>query len=266
MEKYNSIIPRHRGSAVAAVAVTISLLTLPAFVHANSSNQQADTLHTSQGELRIQPLYHGSVMLQFGGKVIHVDPWSQGDYTGIPQADVIVITHTHADHLDRAMVDKLRKAGTIIVGPPAVIDTLNCAPACGEVEAISDAEHRTVMGIEFEGVPMYNIVRGSAPGKPFHHKGVGSGYILTFGDARVYFSGDTECTQEMKALNNITVAFLSMNPPRTESPVEAADCARAFRPKIVYPYHYRGSKPEDFAAALKGTGIEVRIRKLEGEQ
>jgi L-ascorbate metabolism protein UlaG (beta-lactamase superfamily) len=122
------------------------------------------------------------------------------------------------------------------------------------------------MGIDIAGVPMYNLVQGSGPGKPFHHKGVGSGYILGFGDTRVYFSGDTECTPEMKALKNITIAFLAMNPPRTMSTKEAADCARAFRPRIVYAYHYRGSKPEEFANGLKDVpGVEVRLRKLEGE-
>ena len=90
-------------------------------------------------------------MLEFGGKVIHVDPWSKGDFTGFPPADLIVITHTHQDHLDRTMVDKLKKPETIIVGPPAVIDTLNCAPACGIAEAIGDSEHRTVMGIDIRG-------------------------------------------------------------------------------------------------------------------
>jgi L-ascorbate metabolism protein UlaG (beta-lactamase superfamily) len=122
------------------------------------------------------------------------------------------------------------------------------------------------MGIEIEGVPMYNLVKGSAPGKPFHHKGVGSGYILNFGDTRVYLSGDSECTPEMKALKNITVAFLAMSESRVSSPLEVAECAKAFKPKIVYPYHYRGSKPEEFAEAVKNTpGIEVRLRKLEGE-
>src|SRR6202158_4097654 len=119
-------------------AVAVSLLIVSAELYANTSNRQADVIQTSQGELRVTPLYHGSVMLEFGGKVIHVDPWSQGDYTGIPQADMFVVTHPHRDHLDRMMIDKLRKTGTIIVGPPAVIDTLNCAPACGDVEIISD--------------------------------------------------------------------------------------------------------------------------------
>jgi len=253
--------------AVSAVVLFVSLLILSLHLRANTSNRQADVIQTSRGELRITPIYHGSVMLEFGGKVIHVDPWSQGDFTGLPPADLIVITHTHQDHLDRAMVDKLKKPETIIVGPPAVTDTLNCAPACGIVEPISDSEQRTVMGIGFEGVPMYNLVFGSGPGKPYHHKGIGSGYILNFGDTRVYFSGDTECTPEMKALKNISVAFLAMNPPRTETTLEAAECVKSFKPKIVYPYHYRGSKLEEFSDALKNTpGVEVRIRKLEGEQ
>src|SRR5580693_2826501 len=258
-------MPKSAGHRISAFALIASLLVLSLPLLAINSNRQADVIQTSRGDLRITPVYHGSVMLEFGGKVIHVDPWSQGDFTGLPPADLIVVTHTHADHLDRGIIDKLKKPETIIVGPPAVIDTLNCAPACGEVEAISDSEQKTVMGIGFEGVPMYNIVRGSGPGKPFHHKGIGSGYVLNFGDTRVYFSGDTECTTEMKALKNITVAFLSMNPPRTESTLEAAECVKAFKPKIAYPYHYRGSKPEEFSDALKGTGVEVRVRKLEGE-
>lgn len=250
-----------------AVALAVSLLANSTILHADTLNRQADVIKTSQGELKITPLYHGSVMLEFGGKVVHVDPWSRGDFTDIPQADLIVVTHTHQDHLDLALVNKLKKPGTIIVGPPAVIDTLNCFPACGQAEIVGDSDKKTVMGIGFEGVPMYNLVQGSAPGMPFHHKGIGSGYILIIGDTRVYFSGDTECTTEMKALKNISVAFLAMNPPRTESAIEAAGCAKEFRPKIVYPYHYRGSKPEEFADALKDTpGVEVRIRKLEGEQ
>jgi L-ascorbate metabolism protein UlaG (beta-lactamase superfamily) len=241
-------------------------VAIGAALHAATPNKQSDTVNTSRGDLRLTPLYHGSVMLEFGGKVIHVDPWSQADFTGLPHADLIVITHTHADHLDRAAIDTLKKPDTLIVSTAAGIDTLNCAPACGQVETINDNEHKTVMGIDIAGVPMYNLVQGSAPGKPFHHKGIGSGYVFAFGDTRVYFSGDTECTPEMKALKNIDVAFLAMNPPRTMSTLEAAECVKAFRPRIVYPYHYRGSKTEEFANALKGTArVEVRLRKLEGE-
>ena len=227
-------------------------------------NHQSDVVQTSQGPLKITPLYHGSVMLEFGGKIIHVDPWSNADYTGIPQADLIVITHSHADHMDPALLKTLRKESTILVSSPAVTDTLN--GTVGDTDAISNGEKKTFMGIEIEAVPMYNLKLGSGPGKPFHHKGIGNGYIMTFGDTRVYFSGDTECTPEMKALKNISVAFVAMNPPRTMPATEAAACVDAFRPKIVYPYHYRGQNTQDFADGLKNTpGVEVRLRKLEGE-
>lgn len=227
-------------------------------------NKLSDVIQTSRGPLRVMPIFHGSVMLEFEGKVIHVDPWGQADYSGLPPADLILITHTHADHLDRALMEKLRKKSTFLAGSPAVVDTINCS--CGEAETISNGEKKTLMGIEIEAVPMYNIVQGAGPGKPFHHKGVGNGYVLNFGGTRVYLSGDTECIPEMKDLKNISVAFVAMNPPRTMSPVEAAACVEAFRPKIVYPYHYRGQKTQDFADALKDTpGIEVRLRNLEGE-
>lgn len=227
-------------------------------------NRQADVVETSKGPLKITPLYHGSVMLEFGGKIIDVDPWGQADYSALPQADLIVITHTHADHMDAALLKTLRKEGTILVGPPAVTDTLN--GAVGDTDAISNGEKKTFMGVEIEAVPMYNLKLGSGPGKPYHHKGIGNGYVLSFGDTRVYFSGDTECVPEMKALKNITIAFVAMNPPRTMPPAEAAVCVAAFQPKIVYPYHYRGQNTQEFADALKSSpGIEVRLRKLEGE-
>jgi len=231
---------------------------------AATPNKQSDVLQTSKGPLRITPLYHGSVMLEFDGKVIHIDPWSQADYTGIPQADFILITHSHADHMDAPLINKLKKPTTLIVSPPAVADTLN--GVCGIVESIANGEKKTFLGIDVEAVPMYNLVRGSEPGNPFHHKGIGNGYILTFGDTRVYVSGDTEFIPEMKTLKNIAVAFIAMNPPRTMPTAEAAEAVKAFRPRIVYPYHYRGQNPQDFADALKDTpGVEVRIRKLEGE-
>jgi len=230
---------------------------------AAAPNHQSDVIETSKGPLRLTPIYHGSLMLEFDGKIIHVDPWSQADYSGFPQADLILSTHTHADHMDPALMNKLKKPSTIFVMPEAEADTLN--GAVGVVETIANGQTKTFLGIQFEAVPMYNLVQGAGPGKPFHHKGIGNGYILTFGDKRLYISGDTECIPEMKALKNIDVAFVCMNPPRTMSAAEAAACVKEFHPKIVYPYHYRGQNTQDFADGLKGTGIEVRLRKLEGE-
>jgi L-ascorbate metabolism protein UlaG (beta-lactamase superfamily) len=258
-------MPRLVSQRLSYAAIAACLLVLPVFLRA-APNRQTDVVQTSKGEIRLTPLFHGTVMFEFGGKVIYVDPFSPAEFAGMPPGDMLIITHTHGDHLDRMMIDKLKKPGRILVGPPAVIDTLNCAPGCGEVETVSDSEKKTVMGIEFEGVPMYNLVQGPSAGMPWHHKGVGSGYILNFGDTRIYFSGDTECTPEMRALKNITIAFVAMNPPKTSPFREAAECVKTFKPKIVYPYHYRGTKTDEFAAAVKTVpGIEVRLRNLEGE-
>ncbi|MBI1956225.1 MAG: MBL fold metallo-hydrolase [Acidobacteria bacterium] len=220
-------------------------------------SRQTDTIATSGGDLRITPIQHASLMLEFGGKVIHVDPVGQGaDYSGLPPADLILITDVHGDHQDRAMIDKLKKAGTVVVAPPAVAKTIT------EAQTISNGEKKTVAGIEIEAVAMYNIARGPQPGLFFHDKGRGNGYILALGGKRIYLSGDTECTPEMKALRNIDVAFVCMNLPYTMPPGEAAECVQAFRPKIVYPNHFRGSDPQEFANALQGTqGVEVRLRK-----
>ena len=220
-------------------------------------SRQTDTIATSGGDLRITPIQHASLMLVFGGKVIYVDPVGQGaDYSGLPQADLILITDVHGDHQDRAMIDKLKKAGTVVIAPPAVAKTIT------EAQTISNGEKKTVAGIEIEGVAMYNLVRGPQPGTLFHDKGRGNGYILTLGGKRLYLSGDTECIPEMKALRNIDVAFVCMNLPYTMTPGEAAECVKAFRPKIVYPYHFRGSDPQEFANALQELqGVEVHLRK-----
>jgi L-ascorbate metabolism protein UlaG (beta-lactamase superfamily) len=203
-------------------------------------------------------------MLEFNSKIIHVDPWSQADYSGIPQADLILISHSHVDHMDPAMIKMLRKESTVVLASPTVADTLN--GCCGDVEAIANGEKKTLLEIGIEAVPMYNLVQGWGPEKPYHHKGIGNGYILSFGNTRVYFSGDTECVPEMKALKNISVAFVAMNPPKTMPVSEAVACVQAFRPAIVYPYHYRGQRTSEFAEGMKNTpGVEVRLRKLEGE-
>ena len=152
-------------------------------------------------------------------------------------------------------MDKLKKESTIVVAPAAVAKTIT------EAQVISNGEKKTIAGVEIEAVPMYNLTRGPAAGQLFHDKGRGNGYILTLGGKRVYISGDTEAIPEMKALKNIDVAFLCMNLPYTMPTGEAADAVKAFKPKIVYPYHYKGQNTEEFAAALKGTaGVEVRLR------
>ena len=251
MLRRTALVSLYASLAIAGIAAARLL--------AQSSPQRTvDTVPTSKGDLRITPINHASLMLEFGGKVIHVDPvGGQGaDYTGLPQADLILITDLHPDHMDRGEIDKLKKAGTIVLAPSAVQKTIT------EAQTIANGEKKTVAGIEIEAVPMYNMVRGPGAGQFYHDKGRGNGYILNLAGKRIYISGDTECIPEMKALKNIDAAFLCMNLPYTMPPSEAAECARAFRPKIVYPYHFRGSDPQEFANALKGTpGVDVRIRK-----
>jgi L-ascorbate metabolism protein UlaG (beta-lactamase superfamily) len=215
----------------------------------------ADSIETAEGALRITPIRHASFMLEFKDKVIHVDPWSQGNYQGLPKADLILITDTHPDHLDLGKIMELSKPGTKILAPPAAVGSLT------DAIAIANGETRVVEGINVEALPMYNLIRGPGPGKLYHEKGRGNGYVLTLGGKRLYISGDTECIPETKGLKDIDVAFVCMNLPYTMPPEEAAQCVRAFHPKIVYPYHYGKSDLNIFVTALKNDpGIEVRLR------
>lgn len=214
-----------------------------------------DTIATGVGELKITPVYHATVMFEHAGKVIIVDPWSKGSIDKLPKADLILITDVHFDHLDKAAIEKLKKDTTVIVGPEAVATEL---PG---TKVLKNGEKTTVDGVGIEAIPMYNTVRGPEPGKLFHDKGRGDGFVLTFGDKRVYLSGDTECTDEMKALKDIDVAFVCMNLPYTMPPSEAAQCIKAFKPKIVYPYHYKDSDLGELTKGIEGEkGIEVRKR------
>ena len=216
----------------------------------------ADVILTSFGKVKITPVYHGSVMLEVGGKVWHVDPWSRGDYSTLPRADVILITDVHGDHMDPKAIEAIRKPSTIVIAPAAVARTVT------EAKIISNGEDVIVSGVRIEAVPMYNLKRGPAIGKLYHDKGRGNGYVLNVGDKRIYFSGDTEVQPEMKALKDIDVAFITMNLPYTMSPNEAAEGVKHFRPKVVYPYHYRGADLKVFVDALEGEKeIEVRLRE-----
>jgi len=233
------------------------------------------------GPIKITPIYHASLQIEYRGFVIQVDPFSAGNYSGAKKADTILITHPHSDHYDVKALRSLIKNDTFVLAPPSVVAQLKTSGlkirSNGIVRILNGSSftNKTNMSgpsltMSFQGVPAYNIVRGPKPGQKFHPKGEFDGYILTLGGKRIYIAGDTEATPEMKALKNIDVAFLPMNLPYTMTPQEAATGAKAFRPKIVYPYHYRfpfdqpNSNPQQFKAALAGTGIEVRIRNWYG--
>jgi L-ascorbate metabolism protein UlaG (beta-lactamase superfamily) len=225
--------------AIALVLSTAALAAAP------------ERFSTSKGPLDITPIQHASLMIQAGGKVMYIDP-AQGKFDGLPEADYILITDIHGDHMNPALVGKLSKASTVILAPTAVCATIkNAAP-------ISNGETKTIGDFQVEAIPMYNLTPERAQ---FHTKGRGNGYVVTYGGKRFYFSGDTEGTPEMKALKNIDVAFVCMNLPYTMTPEEAAVAVRAFHPAVVYPYHYSGSDLQAFARGLEGSGIEVRLRE-----
>jgi L-ascorbate metabolism protein UlaG (beta-lactamase superfamily) len=208
---------------------------------------------TSAGTLKITPIQHATMMIEAGGQVIHVDP-AQGNLDGRPAADVILLTDIHGDHLVPAMIAKVKKASTVIIAPEAVAKDVPGATV------LKNGESKKIGAWTIEAVPMYNNKRGPSAGTLYHDKGRGNGYVVTYGGQRIYISGDTEGVAEMRALKNIDVAFVCMNLPYTMPPDEAADAVKAFHPKVVYPYHYMGSDLKVFETALKGTGIDVRIR------
>jgi L-ascorbate metabolism protein UlaG (beta-lactamase superfamily) len=217
------------------------------------SAAETQTFPTSAGEVKITPLNHASTLIEAGGKTIYLDPAKPAKLSGLPKADLILITDIHGDHMDPDSIKEISKADTEIISSPAVAQTVTTA------KPIANGESKTWQSWTIEAIPAYNVKRGPAPGKLFHDKGRGNGYVLTYGGKRFYFSGDTEGVPEMRALKNIDVAVVCMNLPYTMPPDEAADAVKAFHPKIVIPYHYRGSDLAVFKKGLEGTGIEVRL-------
>jgi len=209
---------------------------------------------TSAGPLLITPIYHASLMFEWGGLVVHVDPWSRGDYSKLPKADLILITHQHRDHLDLPLISKLLKPETLLIvngGSSEEIAGHDWGGKAPDYNIMANGDTKNFSGIGIEAVPAYNP------------KGEGNGYLLTFGDKRVYVAGDTEFIPEMRELGAIDVAFLPCNLPYTMTLEEVAEAVRTVRPKIFYPYHYRGTAVEKLPTMLADlTEVKVRVVDL----
>jgi L-ascorbate metabolism protein UlaG (beta-lactamase superfamily) len=233
-----------------------SLVSLAA-TPSGSDRFETDVLPTSQGDLRMTFIGHGTLMFEFGGLVIHVDPVGQyADYSKLPKADLILVTHEHGDHLDPAVIEKISKDDTALVLSEA------CAKRVRKGTVMKNGDVKTVRGLRIEAVPAYNIVHMRRSGQPFHPKGVGNGYVILFGQTRVYVAGDTENVPEMAKLAGVDIAFLPMNVPYTMTPEMVAAAARVLKPKILYPYHFGDTDTSKLVELLKGEEIEVRIRRL----
>jgi len=239
------------------LGIAILAVLLPSGAAAQE-NFETDIIKTSAGDLKITFIGHGTLMFTFGGKIIHVDPVSEyADYSRLPKASLILITHEHQDHFDSKALEILRTDKTQLVL------TETCAAKVTGGTVMKNGDVKTVEGLKIEAFPAYNLVHMRSPGAPFHPKGAGNGYIITFGDKRIYVAGDTENTPEMKALKDIDIAFLPMNLPYTMTPEMVADAAKAFKPKILYPYHFGETDAGKLVAMLKDTPeIETRIRKM----
>jgi L-ascorbate metabolism protein UlaG (beta-lactamase superfamily) len=209
-------------------------------------------------DLTITFVAHATLWMTYGNMVIHIDPVGQyANYLTLPRADIILVTHEHSDHLDPQAIESVRKETT------TVIVASKCAGKVSGAVVLHNEDSKSVNGIRIEAVPAYNLKHMRAPGTPYHPKGSGNGYVLTLGSRRVYIAGDTENTREMKALKDIDIAFLPMNLPYTMSPEMVYDAAVAFRPKILYPYHFGDTDTAALQTLLASADdIEVRIRSM----
>ena len=228
---------------------------------------KADIIETSKGSLQIQPITHGTLVLTWGETTIYVDPYGGAKlFEGLDDPDLILITDIHGDHLNPETLNGLKTTNAEFIVPRAVYDQLSDefkqrAHVLNNNESIS----RNQIGIK--AIPMYNL---PASADARHTKGRGNGYVLSFGNKNVYLSGDTSGIPEMRTLKNIDVAFVCMNLPYTMDVDEAAAAVLDFKPKIVYPYHYRGqnglSDVNRFKQLVNGKDkkIEVRLRDWYG--
>lgn len=227
-----------------------------------SGQIEHDVIATSGGDLALYFVGHGTLMFTYNDLVIHIDPVSrEADYSQMPDADLVLITHQHGDHLDMEAIREVSKEGTVVVMNQASRDQSGDEAAM----VMNNGERKVFKGITVEAVPAYNIQHTRPDGAAFHPNGEGNGYVLTFGDTRVLVAGDTENVPELKALDPpVRIAFLPMNLPYTMDPEMAADLAMALRPAILYPYHYGNTDTQELVNLLKEQqDIEVRIRDLQ---
>jgi L-ascorbate metabolism protein UlaG (beta-lactamase superfamily) len=218
----------------------------------NAASSNSVSFDTSDGPVKITAIYHASALIEAGGKTILIDLAPPAPTANLKPADLMLITDIHGDHLNKDLVDKFTTPSSVIIAPAEVAKTITKA------KVLANGEKTTWDKWTIEAIPMYNITHMTPQGQPFHTKGRGNGYVLTYGGKRFYYSGDTEGTPEMRALKNIDVAFVCMNLPYTMTPEEAADAVLAFKPKVVIPYHYSQYNIAVFMGKVIPAGIDAR--------
>lgn len=220
---------------------------------ANEPDIPGDKYATPMGDVFVYPVGHGSVMLSWNGTTIQIDPYSQvADYSQLPQADLLLITHDHYDHLDPAAWKKTVKPDTHIITSAKVAQQMDAV----HPQVLNNKESTVWEGIQIDAVEAYNQQHKRPDGNFFHPKGEGNGYILHFGDFRLYIAGDTENIPEMASWAGVDVAFLPKNLPYTMTDEMFVDAAKRLKPKNLYPYHYEQA---DKAALQQAVGENIKI-------
>ena len=241
-----------------ALALAGAWLWIAAPLPAAEPALTGDRVPTKDGDLIIHPVNHATLMLGWKDVIICVDPvGGAARFVGLPRANLILVTDIHGDHLNADTIQAVATDKAPLITSLAASKQLPVT-LFARTTALTNGQSTTVLGLTVEAIPAYNL---TAERTKFHPGGRGNGYLLTLGGRRVYLSGDTEDTTELRALRNIDVAFLCMNLPYTMEVDQSASAVRAFRPKIVYPYHYRGSDLEKFKKLVgDDIGVEVRLR------
>lgn len=226
---------------------------------ASAKNVGEAALQTQEGPVLLHIIHHASFVLQWNKRTIYVDPTGDAPvYKGLGAPNVVLITHAHGDHLDPKTLAAIDTSKATVVMPQSVADKIG--KRFGKAQLImANGDTTTIDGVGIHAMPMYNL-----PQSPdvYHPKGWGNGYVLTVDGKRIYISGDTSGIPEMRALKKIDVAFVCMNLPWTMDVAHAADAVLAFKPKVVYPYHYRGQDTKKFKQLVNAgdPDIEVRVR------
>ncbi len=223
-----------------------------------TNNITGDQLATAEGDIVFHPINHATFIMGWNGKVIYNDPvGGAARFTGLPRPDIILISHDHSDHFDALTLAAVKGTNTVILAPRIVYNSLSAALKA-ITTVLTNNSSTNLMGMSIAAIPAYNLTQS------YHPKGVGNGYVVTIAGKRIYIAGDTEDISEMRTLADIDVAFVCVNLPFTMSVPKAVSAIRAFRPKVVYPYHYTGTSTTDMTLLKKqiGTdlGIEVRQR------
>jgi L-ascorbate metabolism protein UlaG (beta-lactamase superfamily) len=248
------VVVQMQAASGQAVATT-KAASAPATEPAAPTSKNLAIEQTNDGALAIQPLNHSALRFEYKGKQYYVDPAGTAEWAKLPKADAILLTHPHGDHVSVPTINQIKKEGTEIFGSEGAVKQANTG------KAVAPGEKIKVLDVGVEAIAAYNLTADRLTYHPKDRKDVG--FVLTFGNKRVYVAGDTEGTPEMKALKDIDVAFLPINLPYTMNPKEAVEAAKAFKPKVLYPYHQGQSKPEEVKTGLaEEKGIEVRVLAL----